>query len=362
MNRHLFRKTFWGIGLIGIGVVFMLNRMNLIDWGIGDVISLLWPLILLEIGLNELLFKCKRDIGGWIMTVLGVYFLGRNIGMIDYSLIDAVKMMMPLLLVLGGLHLIFNRRQPKKSSKQQPPLNEDYSAPPPPPPASPLDDWFEQEMERKGKPVHSTDYTKEFVERSSSSSESPRSTYGTDQQSFRTKINLNKEDIRSYYKNQNKDAHREQWKQHRHDWKKHHRKKCGYDYDYDYDPSVETKSGFIGDVHIGKDYFELKPMNISHFIGDTMLDLTKAQIAYGVTRIEISAFIGDVKVYIPSGIEVGIKAQGNSFIGDMNILGREREGMMSHMDGETIGYEEAGKQIELVVNAFIGDIQISRVG
>ncbi len=361
MNRHLFRKTFWGIGLIGIGVVFMLNRMNLIDWGIGDVISLLWPLILLEIGLNELLFKCKRDIGGWIMTVLGIYFLSRNIGWIDYSLIDAVKMMMPMILVLGGLYLIFNRHQPKKKSSKQPSPDELYDVPPPPPPppASPLDDWFEQEMERKGKKVPTTDH-KEFVEHVPFQSPSQRSSYEMPQQPFQTKVNLNKEDMRSCRKN--KDAHREQWKQHRHEWKKHHRRKCGYDYDHGSDPSVENKSGFIGDVHIGKDYFELKPMNISHFIGDTMLDLTKAQIAYGVTRIEISAFIGDVKVYIPSGIEVGIKAQGNSFIGDMNILGREREGMMSHMDGATIEYEEAGKQIELVVNAFIGDIQISRVG
>lgn len=362
MNRHLFRKTFWGIGLIGIGVIFMLNRMDFIEWGIGDVISLLWPLILLEIGLNELLFKCKRDIGGWIMTVLGVYFLGKNIGWIDYSLIDGIKLMMPLILVLIGLNLIFNKRKPKSTSN--PTLDENYQAPPPPPPASPLDDWFEQEMERKGKKVDPTQYNKEFVEKSSfhEYDRSHHSSYPYDehQQDFRAKINLNKENIRAYRKD--KEMHRDEWKQHRHEWKKHHLKKCGYDYDHDYDPSVETKSGFIGDVHIGKDYFELKPMNISHFIGDTMLDLTKAQIPYGVTKIEISAFIGDVKVYIPSGIEVGIKAQGNSFIGDMNILGREREGMMSHMDGETIEYEEAGKQVELVVNVFVGDIQISRVG
>ena len=67
---------------------------------------------------------------------------------------------------------------------------------------------------------------------------------------------------------------------------------------WNHDPNVQTRSGFIGDIYLGHDYWELKPMNISHFIGDTVLDLTKAQILPGETVINISSFIGDVKIYL----------------------------------------------------------------
>lgn len=42
-----------------------------------------------------------------------------------------------------------------------------------------------------------------------------------------------------------------------------------------------NKSAFIGDLYMGQEVFSLKPMNISAFIGDTVIDLTKAQIPYG---------------------------------------------------------------------------------
>ena len=61
-------------------------------------------------------------------------------------------------------------------------------------------------------------------------------------------------------------------------------------------------------------------MNISAFIGDTVIDLTKAQIPYGETKINISSFIGDVKVFVPEDMDLGVTVTTNSFIGDMSLL------------------------------------------
>ncbi|MEW4368833.1 cell wall-active antibiotics response protein LiaF [Paenibacillus kandeliae] len=408
MNRHMFRKTFWGLTLIGLGLVFLLDRLDIINWGVRDALFLLWPLFLLEIGLNELLFKCKKDVGGWIMTILGIYFLGRNLDWFDYSFGDLIRLMIPLGFVFFGFRMLTGKgrsdHKRRKHDGEQGNLYTDqpaqpfHASPPPPPAPSSLDDLFNEKLgrqegtstsqssanhheaadapsqqgfaEKKGpnlrkdepsfergfhEPLHH-----ENVHNQQSQQEHPPGWGHVNPQDWRQ----HKQDFKDHMRRmkQEKQWHAEQWKQqHKHGHhagdRFHHRYQ-----QQAYGGDVENRSNFIGDVHIGKDYFELKPLNISHFIGDTMLDLTKAQIPYGVTKINVSAFIGDVKVFIPSGVEVSFKAQGNSFIGNMDIMNRSIDGMMNQLSGETGEDESTGKRVEIAVSVFIGDIRINRVG
>ncbi|WP_322923046.1 cell wall-active antibiotics response protein LiaF [Paenibacillus campi] len=411
MNRHMFRKAFWGLSLIGVGLVFLLDWLNIIDFSVRDVIFLLWPLILLEIGLNELLFKCKRDIGGWIMTILGTFFLGRSLGLYDYSIGDLIRLMIPIAFLFIGFRMITGKGKREKHRHHR-----DYAdmngndgvhgqtyTPPPPAPSS-LDDLFDEKLGRKGvhDQAHSeygahneTSHHHTFTNDAAQDTRFERASFDRRAESGRGP-NLRKEPSHSQRPEQQplfdpyKSMHEQNWKQHkqhfkdhmrhikqqkqwyRDEWKKQfksdhqssydHNYRNGYDSSYSAVGDTEERSSFIGDLHIGKDYFELKPLNISHFIGDTMLDLTRAQIPYGTTRINISAFIGDVKVFIPSGVEVSFKAEGNSFIGDMDILNRHGDGMMNRLSGETSEADSTGKRVEITVNVFIGDIRINRVG
>lgn len=132
--------------------------------------------------------------------------------------------------------------------------------------------------------------------------------------------------------------------------------------DWGWDSKAINKSGFIGEVHMGQDYWELRPMNISHFIGDTVLDLTKAQIPYGETKVNISAFICDVKVFVPNDVEVGVTVSSSAFIGDVKVLDQSQGGFMRSVHSETPYYMEASKKVRIVVSTFIGDVKVSRVG
>ncbi|WP_411349465.1 cell wall-active antibiotics response protein LiaF [Paenibacillus sp. WLX2291] len=411
MNRHMFRKTFWGLTLIGLGLVFLLDRLDIIDWGVRDALVLLWPLFLLEIGLNELLFKCKKDVGGWIMTILGVYFLGRNLDWFDYSIGDLIRLMIPLGFVFFGFRMLTGKgRSDHKRRKHdqehgnpyadQP--SSPYNASPPPPPApSSLDDLFDEKLGRKQNPSssESSAYQHEAVGNPAQQGfgEKKGPNLRKDEHSFEDGFHDPLHEERMHHNTQTRqddlsgwgNVNKQNWHQHKQDFKDHMRRmkqdkqwhaeqwkqqhkqghhyagnRCSsrYNQQHGYGGNVENRSNFIGDVHIGKDYFELKPLNISHFIGDTMLDLTKAQIPYGVTKINVSAFIGDVKVFIPSGVEVSFKAQGNSFIGNMDIMNRSMDGMMNQLSGETSDDESTGKRVEIAVSVFIGDIRINRVG
>ncbi|MEX1031689.1 MAG: cell wall-active antibiotics response protein LiaF [Paenibacillaceae bacterium] len=132
--------------------------------------------------------------------------------------------------------------------------------------------------------------------------------------------------------------------------------------DHTYNPSAENRSGFFGDLYLGHDYWELKPMNISHFIGDTIIDLTKAQIPVGDTKLNISAFIGDVKVFVPNDMEVEVSVTSSSFLGDSTVFNKRESGFMRSVREESQDFTMSDKKIRLQVNLFIGDITIQRVG
>ena len=126
--------------------------------------------------------------------------------------------------------------------------------------------------------------------------------------------------------------------------------------------SGENRSGFIGDLYLGHDYWELKPMNVSHFIGDTIIDLTKAQIPFGETRLNVSSFIGDVKVFVPNDVDVEFYVNASSFLGDITVFNRREGGFLRSMREETAGFTLSDKKIRLQCSLFIGDIHVQRVG
>jgi predicted membrane protein len=123
------------------------------------------------------------------------------------------------------------------------------------------------------------------------------------------------------------------------------------------------RSSFISDMSIGQDYWELTDMTVSKFIGDTRLDLTKAKIPAGETRIIISHFIGDVKVFVPDDPDLDVRTTVSVMIGDMQIFNNNETGN-HHKDQRR--YNEAGepalKRIHLIISMMIGDTHVQRIG
>jgi len=311
--RNGFGRFIGGLLLIGLGVLFLLNQMGMTDISIGYLFSTYWPIILILAGLASLANGNRRGgglFGSLILLLLGGYFQGRNLGLITLDPGEFFKYFFPVLLIVGGLLVLFKPRDSRRRHRHDefPPPPGPLNPPPPPP------NFHPEEMES---PLDSI--------------------FGS----------LEKEEFKKEAKPQDKHA------------------KYGHYHD-DQAPrargEVINKSGFIGDVHLGQDYFQLRPMNISHFIGDTIIDLTKAQIPYGETKINISSFIGDVKVFIPGDMDIGIVAISNAFIGDLKVLKQKQGGFMSSVQAETPYYGEASKKIKLVVSVFVGDVKVNMVG
>ncbi len=317
MRNGLFGRFIGGMVLIGIGAVFLLNQFGVTDFSIGEMFATYWPLFLILGGLVNLSnggWRGGNFVGSVVLLLIGGYFLGRNLNLIDLSPGDFFRFFFPVMLIIGGLFVLFKPRDPHRRKRR------DDFPPPPMPPLDPPPPTFHPEMESPLDSIFgSMEKEKEKEKEEAAKQEKPR------------------------FSHPNFGHH-------------HHEGGSGGH------GSVIQKSGFIGDVHLGQDYFQLKPMNISHFIGDTIIDLTKAQIPYGETKINVSSFIGDVKVFIPDDMDIGIVATSSAFIGDLKVLTQKQGGFMSSVTAESPYYGEASKRIKLIVSVFVGDVKVNMVG
>jgi lia operon protein LiaF len=328
MNSSFFNRLMGGLVLIAAGVVFLLSQLGIIDridWK--HLFATYWPLILIYFSLKGLVYQ-KKLCYGWIgssiwnvlILVLGLYFLAKNLGYVRMSIGDVLKFAGPFLLIAIGLAILFR---------------------PAPKPGSRIEEWLEGD-----EPI--TEKYGAFPG-------------GTPQDPFTRELPCREQ----------KKLQRKQWKEQKHQWKKHCKRQYKDPYkqhlrkereNRQWHPDTINKSSFIGDVHLGSDYWELKPLNVSHFIGDTIIDLTKAAIPSGETRINISAFIGDVKLFIPDDADVEVCVMASSFIGDMNVLDRYEGGMMKSIKSESPLYADADKKLRVNVSMFIGDVLVKKVG
>lgn len=328
MQSGVFMRVFIGLMVVGAGVLFLLNQSGYISFGLGELIRTFWPVILIVIGIGGLMDR-KSTWEYVVPLIIGLYFLGSNLGMVNFSFGDLIRYAIPVAIIGFGLTMIFKKRDSGKAHREEEwqAYPNDQSPIPPAPPLHP--DPTKSQGPYEAPPSYGD-----------TNREGP--SYEGNQKDRGHYSGPGSEHGHNHTKSSQAGRERVEW--------------------WNNDPNVQTRSNFIGDIHMGKDYWELKPMNISHFIGDTTLDLTKAQIPYGETRLTISAFIGDVKVFLPNDYEVGIDVVSTAFIGDAKILERKESGFFLNTRVESKSYAECDKKIRLVVSTFIGDVKVTKVG
>lgn len=363
MKRRFTSQILGGLILIGLGALFLLKQMGYTDVSIGSLFADYWPVILIIMGVQRFLStddhssKFSSMLGGFFFLAIGLFFLGNNLDWFDVSAGEFFKLLIPVMLIGGGLFVIFKPRGTTPPAPPAPPVPPSYYPPgpgkgtdnvePPKPLESTLDEQFEQKF---GKPADKRDWNEYLHKHDEDDEEEDQGKKGHFYSAREARWQENRE----------RHERRRQERQERHsrrhgEWHE--------EFQESGDPKETThRSAFIGDVHMGKEHFQLKNTNISQFIGDTVLDLTNAQIAYGETKINISAFVGDIKVYIPEDMDLGVSVHSSSFIGDMQVLDQSRSGFMGSVHCKTPYYKEAGKKIRINVSAFIGDVKVKTVG
>ncbi|WP_438446603.1 cell wall-active antibiotics response protein LiaF [Gorillibacterium sp. sgz5001074] len=403
MNERFISKTVWGLLLIGAGVLFLLNQTGTVSVDPVHLIVDYWPVLLIYFGLKGILIQRKLEYGWggsyiWniFIALIGTYFLLRNLDIDILQGLDLWQFAVPVILILVGLNMLTKgpgskheerraalreeHRQRREAHREQrhamrtahmeakykakmarkypmepqaPEENGGAAIRPEEEPAE-YDPAYTRKIERDLDHVFHERVVKKlgddpFPLVSDAQAGSGAATKGTIPP---------EPDLHGIGGAANPGGfpppppppppppNGPEWHS---GWEAHHRRPV-------------DRSNFIGDIHLGHDYWELEPTNVSHFIGDTVIDLTKARIPYGETKLTVSSFIGDVKVFVPNDVQVEISVTASAFIGDMKVLDRHEGGMFRHMKYDTKHYVEAEKKINLTVSMFIGDVFIKRVG
>ncbi|WP_187273871.1 cell wall-active antibiotics response protein LiaF [Paenibacillus sp. N3.4] len=365
MNPHMFQRVIWGLVLVTVGVLFLLNQMGLIEINLAYVFSTYWPVILIVYGLIGFVWQRKYNWGSSIWSLLlcgvGTIFLLKNLRMTDLSIGDMFKFLAPVALILFGLNVIFkpNKRespdwQAFKDAKHEAKRvrrearraqHERYRNPWDQPKwTDPIVSAPKQENRSTNEPKHELSDEEKAVLKDIHGEFAPNQQLGDWDL-------LGKSDET---KRQNPEP---QPQTHQSQGHKYH----------DYIPNfgmgdVVHRHGFIGDVHLGQEAWELKPIQVSHFIGDSIIDLTRATIPLGETTIHVTAFIGDVKIFIPNDFDVEVRVMASSFIGDMKVLDRRESGFLRSVRTQTSQYDTAERKIIVTTSMFIGDITIKKIG
>ncbi|NPC94132.1 hypothetical protein HOO54_18365 [Bacillus sp. WMMC1349] len=120
--------------------------------------------------------------------------------------------------------------------------------------------------------------------------------------------------------------------------------------------SAGQHSFFVGDVKLMKTPFDLNDLNISGFIGDVKIDLSKAIISEGENTIAITGLIGDIDIYVPPDLDISISS--SAFIGDIDIIGDRKSGIGTQMYTESENYQQSTRRVKISISLFIGDVDV----
>ncbi|MGO5677245.1 LiaRS two-component regulatory system accessory protein LiaF [Bacillus subtilis] len=121
----------------------------------------------------------------------------------------------------------------------------------------------------------------------------------------------------------------------------------------------DMRSFFIGELQMMKQPFDLNDLNVSGFIDDIKIDLSKAMIPEGESTIVISGVIGNVDIYVPSDLEVAVSSA--VFIGDINLIGSKKSGLSTKVYAASTDFSESKRRVKVSVSLFIGDVDVKYV-
>jgi predicted membrane protein len=96
-------RILWGLLLIIVGLLLLLDRMGRVDFG--DLISFYWPLLLVFAGLWHLVAnRFRHTAGGLVLIVIGSLFMLGKWHILGRS---AWHFVWPILIILAGLWIMF---------------------------------------------------------------------------------------------------------------------------------------------------------------------------------------------------------------------------------------------------------------
>jgi len=123
---------------------------------------------------------------------------------------------------------------------------------------------------------------------------------------------------------------------------------------------VRHRWQILGDMHIGREEWELEDMELESWVGDVRLDLTQARLGQGERAIRLFNLIGDVDVFVPRALPIAVEV--HNVIGKIALPGKKTDGFLRWLSFTSPDYPSAASRVSINVRSIIGDVNIRHVG
>jgi len=95
------------------------------------------------------------------------------------------------------------------------------------------------------------------------------------------------------------------------------------------------------------------------FVGDVDLDLTRAILPPGETKIQIFGFVGEVNLLVPE--DAGVTVTSNAFVTDAKVLGEEVDNIFVPYSWSSRDYIASERKLAMETNMFVASIKVDQL-
>jgi lia operon protein LiaF len=123
-------------------------------------------------------------------------------------------------------------------------------------------------------------------------------------------------------------------------------------------PDTALEQKLLGEI--SRDgVWEVKDEELWVGIGDVELDMTRASIPLGETRLRVFGLVGGLEVLAPE--QVGISIASTAFVTDGKVFGKQQERFAGTLDIASDDYETAERRVRIEVTRFATSLKVRRV-
>jgi lia operon protein LiaF len=123
-------------------------------------------------------------------------------------------------------------------------------------------------------------------------------------------------------------------------------------------PGTEITQKVLGQIERDGPW-QVRDEEFWSFIADMDLNMAKADIPLGETKLRAMGFIGDVELLAPE--DIGVAVASNAFISDVKIPGGKEDSFLVPLHWQSDNYKTAERKIYLETTFFIADIKIRQI-
>lgn len=121
----------------------------------------------------------------------------------------------------------------------------------------------------------------------------------------------------------------------------------------------ERTRRLLGELHIGHSPWVLRDLDLWNGMGDIRVNLATAHVEDGTYTIDISEWMGDIRILVPEDLAVFVEASVS--LGDLNVLGESHSGAGCSATVEDPNWATARQRCHIRADLTIGDIKVVRV-